>query len=106
MAESKIYKWFWEAQRNALLVGTMADEINRVSFDATHLKVMPSKNAQGKQMTPAEMKHIMTHRASALRREQWLEEIIELLRIDADGDAYQAISDSDTNDGREVICLD
>ena len=57
-------------------------------------------------MTPAEMKHIMTHRASALRREAWLEEIIELLRIDADGDAYQAIEDSETNDGREVICLD
>ena len=25
--ESKIYKWFWEAQKNAKLVGAMADQI-------------------------------------------------------------------------------
>ena len=65
----------------------MAGSINHVS-DTVKQNVMNSKNAQGKRMSPAEMKHIMTHRASALRREQWLEEIIELLRIDADGDAF------------------
>lgn len=41
-----------------------------------------------------------------MRREKWLQEIVDLLKIDSDGEALRVISEfCSVDDAREVICL-
>ena len=42
-----------------------------------------------------------------MRRETWLQEIVDLLKIDSDDEALRVISEiSSVDDAREVICLE